>query len=163
MDAIRFEYMRDPTGKVRTLVSWRETGKYIEGVDAADRRFKTFRKDLIARYLDGAEDLLGDPFPERASLPQKRKTAAPQILFTGFPSAQRAALEAKAVEAGLGICKSVTQACLYVVGGPNAGPTKVRKAREKGAYILDERQFHALLTTGELPESEEEAELVTDC
>ena len=47
--------------------------------------------------------------------------------------------------------KTVTQSLRYLVTGPNAGPTKLQKAREQEDVILNTDQFHIVLETGELP------------
>lgn len=165
-ERIRFTYGIDSPGLVRELVNWDESAKYIKGVDLYDHRVKTFRKDRVRDYLDGAEARLNDPRPDPAVFRSDRDRAPelrPHILFTGFARVQRASLEARAEAAGMRVCKTVTLSCMYLVAGPNAGPTKVADARSKAAYILSEPQFHALLLTGELPDDPDHAGLVTDC
>lgn len=152
IDIIRFEYVGDRLGKARSLISWRESGKYLQGIDIDDHGFRTFRKDRVARYLDGAEAVLLDPHPEPPVLVRKAVDPRPHIIFTGFAKVQRAALEANASASGMRVCKTVTPTCFYLVAGPNAGPTKVERARSLSAYILGEAQFFALVATGELPE-----------
>lgn len=161
MEVIRFEYGTDATGAVRSITRWREIGKYLEGVDLQAGAFKTFRKDRVVRYLDGAEHLLSDPYPEPPRLRRANDERA-HIIFTGFAKTQRATLEAKAAAAGLRVCKTVTRGCLYLVAGPNAGSSKVADARSLSAYVLSENQFHRLLATGELPDELDALEL-TDC
>ncbi len=161
---MRFTYSIDPPGMIRELINWKESAKYIEGVDVSDHRVKTFRKDRVRDYLDGAAALLRDPWPEPALFevqPGRAPDLRTHIIFTGFAKVQRAALEARAEAAGMRVCKTVTKTCLYLVAGPNAGPSKVANARELNAYILNERQFHALLNTGELPDDPDSC--LTDC
>jgi BRCT domain type II-containing protein len=38
------------------------------------------------------------------------------------------------------------------VTGPNAGPAKLKKAREQDAIIMDEGQFAQFLLDGEIPD-----------
>lgn len=156
MDAIQFEYGNDQEGYCRTLLSWRESGKYLIGLDATDQRVKTFRKDRVRYYLDGADALLADPHPPTPRAQKSTLDAGPHVLFTGFAKVQRAVLEAKATAAGMRVCKTVTRSCLYLIAGPNAGPTKVEGARELSAFILKEDQFLALLRTGELPDDDDD-------
>lgn len=146
---IRFHYNGDPDGKIREVADWKESSKYLEGKDIADGVYKTFRKDRVLAYLDGAEGQLRDPNPEppvfKPSAPPDQR---PHIIFTGFLKQQRAALEVRAEAAGMRVCTKVTQRCLFLVKGDNAGPAKVAAARQLSAYILNEAQFDALLETG---------------
>lgn len=138
----------------RRLTSWAEVGHYLEGFDEAAGKFCTFRKDRVVEYLDGAHAALIEP---HSSPPPRIQTASPkddrpQILFTGFGAAQRALLENHAEEAGLKVVKTVTQTLVFLCAGPNAGPTKVQKARLQKVYIIREGELDALLRTGELPD-----------
>lgn len=148
------------------LQNWREDGHYIQGVCLRSHVFKTFRKDRISSYLDGSEKLLNDPFPpgkpcmpvrhERVGARAKtEKPDAPQILFTGFPAAQRADLERIADEAGFWVRKNgVTRDLTFLCTGPNAGPAKIELARAQGTYIVPASHFATFLETGELPDEE---------
>jgi BRCT domain type II-containing protein len=73
-------------------------------------------------------------------------------LFTGFPAAQRAHLEALSDAGGLRVVKTVTQGLVFLCTGPNAGPSKVARARAQHVYIVREPELHGLLQTGELPD-----------
>lgn len=158
---ISFEYVTAGMRSARTIINWAEVGRYLCGVDVADSRFKTFRKDRITSYADGAEALLSDPKPPPPALPKRVEDDRQHIIFTGFPKVQRTNLEDRAREADLRVCSTVTKSCMYLVAGPRAGRTKVERARELSAYILTEPQFHALLETGELPDDADD--LLTDC
>lgn len=68
-----------------------------------------------------------------------------EILFTGFPAAKRAELEALAEGAGMRVVKTVTIDLMYLCIGPNAGPSKMAKADEVGAALIDEAQFLSLI------------------
>lgn len=152
---LRFSY-RKTSGEVSeyTVRSWHEEGHYIVGyaVEAAGPR--TFRKDRVVAYMGGCEAFLQYTDAPAPTLRKTEKEAAPQILFTGFASHIRAALEAEAAAAGLDVVKTVTVGLTYLCGGPNAGPAKLQAARSKRTYILSENQFRALLATGELPDEE---------
>ncbi|MGN6260255.1 MAG: BRCT domain-containing protein [Ralstonia sp.] len=162
MPSMTFVY-RNQKGETKeyNLTNWSEVGYYIEGVCTRAHAVRTFRKDRVVEYQDGCDALLADPRPGPPPTVSKARetTNAPrelQILFTGFPAAQRTALEARATDAGLHVAKTVTQGLQFLCVGPNAGPAKVRKAREQSAYIVDQVQLIALLETGELPDDEPE-------
>lgn len=140
----------------RTLTHWIENSRYIQGRTADDTLPKTYRKDRIVQILQGQE-LLQDDLPPFVPAPTAAAKAATdqraQILFTGFPKAQRAELEALADSHGLRVMKTASKALAFLCCGPNAGPTKVIKAHEAGAFLVSAEELHALLATGELPES----------
>ena len=155
MVLLTFVY-RDAAGAVsqRALANFRESGHYVEGACTASHRFLTFRKDRIVEYLDGCDALLSDPFAPPPPKPEPRQPAdkRPQVLFTGFPSVQRAHLESLADAGGLRVVRTVTDNLTFLCTGPNAGPSKVAKARLRGAYIMDQAELATLLETGELPD-----------
>lgn len=156
MGVLRFLYSgTSGETKLREVSAWAEEGHYIVGNDAsAGGAPRTFRKDRIAEYLSGCEALLATPF---AGPPPKLSRAAPeenrpQILFTGFPAALRAGLEAQCAAAGLKVVKTVTQQLVFLCAGPNAGPSKVGKARVQGAFIVTDSDLPELLESGVLPD-----------
>lgn len=152
---LRFVYC-NTAGEVseRTVSQWTEAGHYIKGHDVAKGRVLTFRKDRIQNYLDGSETLVKvaisapPPRPRRDAPPDER----PQILFTGFASVQRAMLEQHADAKGVRVVQTVTKGLTFLCAGPNAGPSKVEKARAQGVYIVSESQLRELLETGVLPD-----------
>ncbi|WP_016704890.1 BRCT domain-containing protein [Pseudomonas chlororaphis] len=170
MTLLIFSY-RDAKGEVsqRTLVQWSEKDTHIQGRSAEDTFPKTFRKDRIIEFLQGANLLLNEAAPLAPRLRPKPSTLAAfeaasrtpqpktppgglnQILFTGFLAAHRAELEQKASDFGLKVMKTPGKTLTFLCYGDNAGPTKVAKAQEAGAFIIDSDQFLSLITTGELP------------
>lgn len=64
-----------------------------------------------------------------------------EILFTGFPKAQRAELEELADLRGWKVVKSVTVGLTYLCTGPNAGPAKIEQAGDVGADVIDLGEF----------------------
>jgi len=145
--------------KQYALTSWTELGNYIEGFCSRAQAVKTFRKDRVISYGRGDEVLLRDPHPEPPPSPSNGGGAASaadviKILFSGFPAAQRSALEVQAAVAGLHVRNSMSKGLHFLCVGPNAGPSKVRQAREQGSYVIDRVQLMTLLETGELPDSE---------
>lgn len=152
---IRFSY-RSADGALskRELSNWSEEGHYIHGFDITAGDVRTFRKDRIVEYFDGAAAFLASPIEAgpprlRAAAP---KDTRPQILFTGFPAVQRAHLESLSDTAGLRVVTKVTKGLAFLCIGPTAGPSKVAKSRQQGVYIVREPELHALLETGELPD-----------
>lgn len=141
--------------KAHRLLHWIEVGRYIKSF-REDGTPVTFRIDRIQEYLDGGDARLLNPIQEAPPRiePRKPRDMRPQVVFTGFPQAVRAELEAASDAAGLNVVKSVTKNLTFLCGGYNAGPLKLEKAREQGVYILDEQQLRWLLETGELPDSD---------
>lgn len=149
---LRFSY-QDAKGESRewTLIRWSENTRYIQGRTATDSLPRTFRKDRIQAYLEGHDQLLFDrapPAPEPA--PQAQPDTRPQILFTGFKTADRLRLEAMAAENGFRVMKTVSKALAVLCIGYNAGPTKVEDAREAGAFVLTDVDLMHLIKTGEI-------------
>ena len=75
-----------------------------------------------------------------------------QICFTGFSPSEKDRLGQLAAADGLDVVKSVTQSLAYLVTGPNAGPAKLKKAREQNVIIMEEGQFAKFLLDGETPD-----------
>lgn len=152
-----FSYLgADGVTSKRALKNWSEEGHYLKGFDTTVGQVRTFRKDRIVEYFDGAAQFLvsplGVPPPRLRSGPTRPKDERPQILFTGFAAVQRAHLEQLSDAGGLCVVKSVTQGLVFLCAGPNAGPSKVAKARGQRVYIVRETELHALIETGELPD-----------
>lgn len=153
MEPLRFIY-RDAHGVVAEwhLTRWKENTRYIQGRNEQDTLPRTFRKDRVIEYLEGAEQLLGDlapPAPEPA--PRNPTDTRPQILFSGFRQADRDRLEKLAEDKGMRVVKSATKQLAVFCGGYNAGTSKIEDARERGAFILTEEQLLHLIETGEVP------------
>ncbi|PTU02642.1 hypothetical protein DBR45_11195 [Pseudomonas sp. HMWF031] len=170
MGAITFIY-RDAKGEIsnRELTQWKENSLYLQGRSASDIFPKTYRKDRIVAFITGEDLLLKDaapPAPKTVSRPKPSEFAiaaaasnqpqnptggAHQILFTGFVASQRADLERQAEEHGMKVMKTPGKTLTFLCYGDNAGPTKVIKAQEAGAFIIDSEQFLHLIQTGEIP------------
>lgn len=91
-------------------------------------------------------------FPPKFKRKAAQKNGGPEICFTGFSASDRTRLEAEAQEAHLDVVKSVTTELRYLVAGPNAGPSKLQKAKAMSIAVMSAEQFHAMLETGELPD-----------
>ncbi|QNH04461.1 hypothetical protein HNQ27_17445 [Pseudomonas sp. B11D7D] len=155
MQPIKFSY-RDADGResVRTLTHWSENTRYLQGRGEGDSLPRTFRKDRVVEYIEGADQLLFDKAPPA---PEPAPKAAPdlraQILFTGFKAAERAELEAFAEQNGFRVMKTAGKSLAFLCIGSNAGPTKVEAARVAGAFIVTELEMYNLINTGEISES----------
>jgi len=169
MSNISFTY-KDAKGAVssRELIQWRETQTYLQGRSDADTFPKTYRKDRIVAFISGAELLLGDAAPPAPTVSVQTSLADPavpaaggqprmpvddvhQILFTGFAAGQRAELERQAEAHGMRVMRTAGKSLTFLCYGYNAGPSKVVKAQQAGAFIIDDEQFLRLIGTGEMP------------
>jgi|SRR3989344_1321404 len=83
--------------------------------------------------------------------PPKTEEKLDQICFTGFDQTIRALLELKAREAHLEVVKSVTKNLRYLCAGANAGPSKLKKAKQLHVTLMSAEQFENMIGTGELP------------
>jgi hypothetical protein len=152
MRLLSFLY-KDSKGNVteRTLIHWKETSIYIQGRCSADAFYRTFRKDRVIEYLQGAERLSFErapaPPPFSPSLPKDMRG---QILFTGFKQDERIVLEGLAALHGLKVVKTPTKNLGFLCAGYNAGWAKVRAAVEVGAFILSETQLRTMFETGDI-------------
>lgn len=127
------------------VTEWKEEGRYISGMTEAG--YRTFRKDRIQEYLT-PEEYVKTPYTPPP--PKVSQTCAPSILFTGFLKDEKAKLETIAEQLNFSVKKTVTKALDFLVCGPNAGPTKISDARERGTFIVSRTQFDVLAETGEL-------------
>ncbi|MEX0738162.1 MAG: hypothetical protein WD071_02355 [Pseudohongiella sp.] len=149
MSSISFTYT-DSRGHTTDWIveHWKETGRYIQGVCKVDEQFRTFRKDRVEQYLEQGEARLTQPYVA----PPPRVDTRPEICFTGFPKVQRSVLEDMASGRQMSVKKDVTKGLAFLCCGPNAGPAKVARARDRGCLIIDEPGLKTMLDTGELPE-----------
>lgn len=118
----------------------------------AERTFRFDRVCYPAVDLDTGESFAA-PAELRARLrgfrgPPARPSPDNEILFSGFAAARRAELEALAVAAGLLLRATPTVGLDLFVAGPNAGPSKRKKAEAAGARIFDEAEFIAFISEG---------------
>ncbi len=146
---------KNSRGEVKThrlANGWQEQGKYIIGYSETDAGVRTFLIYRILEYIGNSASFLAAPIQHPP--PPKRPDERSEILFTGFPSAQRRALESFSAAAGMKVVQSVTNGLDYLCVGPNAGPTKVTAARSRGLFILTECNLKELVDTGVLPDHE---------
>jgi hypothetical protein len=156
---LRMRY-RNASGVIKehTLRSWAERGHYITGFSEEDGGLRTFLKCRVLAYLDGSAAVLSQPHmpPPPPPAPRAAPDSRPQILFTGFAQALRAQLEEQAERTGMKVVKTVTTHLALLCCGPNAGPTKMHDAQQRGSITLSEAGFQRLCETGEIPDPEHE-------
>lgn len=118
---------------------------------------RTFKKERVLEALSPGDDVQAkidhhvSQFPPPA--PRRKIQSAIDICFTGFSSAEKRELAAKAEAAGMVVRSSVTQKLDFLCCGDNAGPKKLQAAREKNIPLLTKDEFLWMLKSGELPES----------
>jgi len=132
---------------------------YLQALDLVKGELRTFRMDRILERMDPASNEAEvmarlnhwksiSPEPMRRPRPE---VGALTVCFTGFKAADKVALAALAETKGMFIRAGVSQDLNFLVGGYNAGPAKLERARFQGVIILNEMQFQLLLETGEIP------------
>ncbi|MFE1439786.1 DEDDh family exonuclease [Streptomyces sp. NPDC058739] len=87
------------------------------------------------------------PYPNPGRYEEgKRLKQGMRVAFSGDTSVERDLLEDRAVEAGLHVATSVSRlTSLLVTNDPDAGTSKVAKARQYGTPVVDEAAFGQLL------------------
>jgi len=68
----------------------------------------------------------------------------PTVCFTGFNRADKAAMEAIAMQRGLKPVQGVSMSLDYLVLGETPGATKISKAEEAGAKVFHAHEFEQL-------------------
>lgn len=74
-----------------------------------------------------------------------------EICFTGFTPPEKDNLIKVAEKNNFHIAKSVTVSLNFLCCGDNAGPSKIKKAHEQNAILLNADEFYNLIETGEIP------------
>lgn len=128
----------------RTFVIGRIRGKVMVDDTAEVMAPKKWAAEARRNPHNGVVAMGGDT-PKRYLPKDDPVDGLDEILFTGFPAAKRAELEALAAGAGMRVVKTVTVDLMYLCMGPNAGPSKIDKANEVGAALIDEAQFLSLI------------------
>lgn len=126
----------------RTVTSWVDLGETFKGYCSTGKKVQTFRKEGVLAWLPASAAVL--PTPRKRAVPK----AAPkliEIVITGFTSATKAELADAAKAAGMIVRSGPTATLTYLVGGPNAGPSKTKAAVDAGAQILSEAEFRILV------------------
>jgi NAD-dependent DNA ligase len=109
----------------------------------------------IATLSDGEAWRLIYSTPRRPR-PEIQKYKPDQVCFTGFSVGDKERLWGIAEEHGLEPVRSVTERLAFLVAGNNAGPSKLKKARQQECIIMTEVEFVTFIATGEYPVSNAE-------
>ena len=99
----------------------------------------------IAVLDDGRAWQLLYEIEARDRVTRRPKNTLPEICFTGFNPPDKDALSALATEHGYMPKDTVTAKLKILVTGPNAGPSKLTKARTQGCQILSEVEFRSMV------------------
>ncbi|WP_455427507.1 BRCT domain-containing protein [Dryocola sp. LX212] len=137
-----------------------ENDIYIQGISLLPQdegKFKSFRKDRVVTELNSFP-----PDPPKAistvnphNYSSKRiKSEIFDICFTGFKKEIRTELETLATNNDMVVRKSVANNLQVLCCGENAGPTKIKTARNNNTIIVNEEAFINLLLTGEIEDQE---------
>jgi DNA polymerase III subunit epsilon len=84
--------------------------------------------------------------------PSPRGTKSKQICLTGLFVSTRKELSDEAQRHGLRVVNSVTKKLHYLCVGRNAGPSKLRQAREQGVVVVTEKQLKEMFASGSVPD-----------
>lgn len=141
-----FEGLCFTAGETRTFVIGRVQGKVM---DVSTGEMLTARKwaaQARKHPLNGIVSMRGEWNRDEHDSPADNAQGSDaqhqvEILFTGFPKAQRQELEELAELRDWTVVKSVTVGLTYLCTGPNAGPTKIAEATEVGAAVIDMGEF----------------------
>ncbi|MDX8376439.1 MAG: hypothetical protein R8L53_00250 [Mariprofundales bacterium] len=149
---------QDAKGNVteRNVYSVTESEDYIQGICRKSNGIRTFRKDRVLEVIIDPS-ISGERlkyFKENSPVQIKvtRSSSSMDVCFTGFKKDDKERLTQLAGKNNLNIRSSVTKNLSYLCCGYNAGPKKIESARKQGVVVLSEKQFRAMLETGELPE-----------
>jgi hypothetical protein len=108
------------------------------------RAKSSFTPDEIAAMSDAT----GWDWIYANAKPVKEKLT--QVCFTGFSTAEKSELTLLAEKANLVVVTRVTKNFAFLCAGENAGPAKLKQAKDQGAYVLTKSQFVHLLESGEI-------------
>ncbi|MDY4383886.1 BRCT domain-containing protein [Pectobacterium brasiliense] len=144
--------------KVQSIEDITENGDYFQGrslLDGDEHQIKTFRVDRVIKFFDSIQDAqnyIDKGLDSGEFYIKKPKEETFDICFTGFKKERRVELEEIASSKDMVVRKSVTKHLKLLCYGYNAGPTKIRDARNMGIIIFNEEQFMHFVETGEISE-----------
>ena len=129
-----------------------ENDTYIQAIH--NGKLKTFRKDRI--LYENADPACLEHEIERllqsGTIEVQKPKVKPllEVCFTGFSKDEKETLSKLAESKQCLVRKSVTVDLDVLCYGDNAGPAKIRNARNKGILILEKDAFRMLIETGEI-------------
>lgn len=149
--------MRLPLQECRPLTEWRDTatpriGQQAGGQGGYSGGYGSYRPTSWRP----ARKRPSCPHPNPGRYEEgKRLKQGMRVAFSGDTSVERDLLEDRAIEAGLHVATSLSRlTSLLVTNDPDAGTSKVVKARQFGTPVIDEAAFGQLLRDVE-PASEQ--------
>ncbi|MFJ5468423.1 BRCT domain-containing protein [Pectobacterium carotovorum] len=158
-DRIIFVYINSRgLANIQVIEDASQNDDYIQGFSVLEKDYgniKTFRKDRILDFFPSFEEakLFYDVLIDIGYLvPTSEKLDTFDVCFTGFKKEKRTELEEIASSKDMVVRKSVTKHLKLLCYGYNAGPTKIRDARNMGILIFNEEQFMNFVETGEIAE-----------
>lgn len=141
-----FEGLCFTAGETRTFAIGRVQGKVMDVSTGQLLTAEQWATQARQHPLNGVVGMGGDWKHDDLDSDDENDLGTPprrpvEILFTGFPKAQRQELEDLADLRGWKVVQSVTVGLTYLCTGPNAGPAKIEQAGDVGADIIDLGEF----------------------
>jgi len=134
----------------------------LDVFDLRDEKRKTFKVSNILSDHDSFDDASTEASAQQSkySIQQKKpltdrsnRSQKLEVCFTGFPKAEKDRLIAIAKSSGLFVRTDISEQLGLLVCGPTAGPSKLKKAHDKGVpRVFGEDGFTNFLETGEYQE-----------
>lgn len=148
---------------VRKIKIAHEDDDTIEAFCISTGGYKTFKKDRILKEFKDSEINEIEKFAEEKQkeyvIRESHSTGKKlrhnsegriEVLFTGFSAVDKKELMDLAKENEFYIPSGVTKNLDFLVCGSNAGPSKLKQAKENGADILNKETYLHLIETGEI-------------
>ncbi|WP_031477257.1 DEDDh family exonuclease [Streptomyces bicolor] len=148
--------VRLPLQECRPLTEWRDTATPRIGQQAGGYAGYNGSGGYRPTSWRPSRKRPACPYPNPGRYEEgKRLKQGMRVAFSGDTSVERDLLEDRAVEAGLHVSTSLSRlTSLLVTNDPDAGTSKVVKARQYGTPVIDEAAFGQLLRDVE-PASEQ--------
>lgn len=158
LDTIHFTYeTADGDVMERHVVAQAVDGIYIDGFCLTRKAVRTFRLDRIIGKVtsENTGEVLAPAdwvaeFSDTTLLktPESHNPgmalAYGEVLFTGFPAAERNRLECLAMSIGMAVRKSFTQNLDYLVVGSRAGAAKITQAELRSVKVIAQGEFEEM-------------------
>lgn len=139
--------VRLPLQECRPLTEWRDTATPRIGQQAGGSSGYGSSSGYRPTSWRPSRKRPACPYPNPGRYEEgKRLKQGMRVAFSGDTSIERDLLEDRAIEAGLHVSTSLSRlTSLLVTNDPDAGTSKVVKARQYGTPVIDEAAFGQLL------------------
>ena len=144
--------------EVEVILSAKKSMEVFDVREGKDKTFiklnilteaKTFEKASKLAKIEQAKYSIRTP--NRIGTNMGNIHGKPELCFTGFKKPDKAELFELAEQNGFFVRKTVSANLTALVCGKNAGPSKIKQAKEIGATLIDgKKAFLEFLETGEL-------------